>query len=145
MKHSDLSLGGVTIEGDLLVDFFEALSRKLSQLEIHRVLRKVVNGDIYPRDLLTGTASKRELERLQKDVEYLKSENSRLHGNVNSLNKRKNEAVTAKRKAEKEAYEYFEAVRYYEDYLAGIKMRKEILDRTKFSEIFSEEEDGWTT
>jgi len=146
MSYPDLKLGGVVIEGDLLVDFFDVLSRKLSQIEIHRVLRKIVNGDIYPRDLLSGMASKQELEQTKKELDSLKQANGALSRTLDVERRRANESYKARRKAEREAYEYFEAVRYYEDYLAGIKMRKEILDRTKFSEIFSEEEDeGWTT
>ena len=145
MRYNDLNLGGVTIEGDLLVDFFDVMARKLSQLEIHRVLRRIVNGDIYPRDLLSDMASKQELAQVKKELDSLKHANGTMSRNLDHQRKKANDAFVARRKAEREAYEYFEAVRYYEDFLEGIRMRKEILDRSKYSEIFSEEEDGWTT
>jgi hypothetical protein len=89
--------------------------------------------------------SKQELELMKKEVNSLKQANATITRTLDNERKKANTAYLARRKAEREAYEYFEAVRYYEDFLEGIRMRKEILDRSKYSEIFSEEEDGWTT
>jgi hypothetical protein len=141
----DLKINGVVIDGELVTDFFELLTRRISQYKIGVFLRSFIDGRIDPMNILNGIVSERELEQMKRELNSLKQANGSLSRSLDNEKRKTNEAFTAKRKAEKEAHEYFEAVRYYEDYLVGISMRKEILDRSKYSEIFSEEEEGWTT
>jgi hypothetical protein len=141
----DFKINSVVIDGELVTDFFELLTRRISQYKIGIFLRSFIDGRIDPMDVLNGVVSERELEQVKRELNSLKQANGSLSRSLDNEKRKANEAFIARQKAEREVYEYGEAVRYYEDFLAGIKMRGEIIARTKYKEVFSEEEEGWTT
>lgn len=147
MKYEDLKLPGGTINGELVEQFFDTLLKSLTPYQIIILLRKFIYNEVNFKELLSdgGVVSENKFKQMERDRDYLRKSSDNLRKKLETEIRRSNNASKAKVKAEREVYEYVEAIRYYEDFMASIKMRKEILDRTKYSEIFVEEEEGWTT
>jgi uncharacterized membrane-anchored protein len=139
-------VNGIIVEEYLITTFLLALTKRMNGPQANMVLDILGSGDIDLFDLLGGdVVSKEKNEKLKKLVEYHEKETRRKQRVVDDLRKSKRDLQESNRTLSNDMQNYISAIRYYEDTLESMGIRRDILKREDLGKIFDEEdeEDGW--
>ncbi len=145
MDNGTRIVNGIIIEEYLITAFLLALTKKMNGPQANMVLDMLSNGDIDLFELLGGDiGSKDEITRLEKLVSFQKTEAKRKQRVVDDLRSTKRDLQDRNRILSSDLAHYISAIRYYEDNLESMGIRRDILRREDLGKIFDEdEEDGW--
>jgi len=146
MDNGDVVVNGIIIEGYLVATFLMALTKKMSGLQANMTLDRLGNGDIDLFQLLSGdVGSKADIEQLEKDKRNLQKSLDMKIQELRTSREQRRKAVSDKAVLTQDMNNYISAIRYYEDTLDHMGLRRDILKREDLGKIFEEEdeEDGW--
>jgi len=139
-------INGIMLENELIGYFLEKLTKMFNGSKANWILERLGNGDIDLKVLLEkDIGNTKEMVELQKKVEKLNIDIKQNKENYNRIYKDMTAYKNENYKVHEENKEYLSAIRYYENTLAGLKLRHEILNRKDLGKIFNDdEEEGWT-
>jgi predicted nucleic acid-binding Zn-ribbon protein len=143
----DVFVNGIMLENELIGYFLEKLTKLFNGSKANRVLEKLGNDEIDLKVLLEDDiGNTKEMKELQKKVEKLQVDLKKKSDSYSRIYKDMTDYKNDNWKLRDENKEYLGALRHYEDTLAGLKLRHEILNRKDLGKIFNddEEEEGWT-
>ncbi len=145
MDNGDRIVNGIIVEEYLITAFLLALTKKMNGLQVNMILDMLGNGDIELTQLLNGdVGSKEEVEKLKKLVGHHERETRSKQRIIDELRTSKQKLQESNRTLNNDFQNYISAIRYYEDTLESMGIRKDILKREDLGKIFNEdEEDGW--
>jgi len=145
MDNGDRIVNGIIVEEYLITAFLLALTKKMNGLQVNMILDMLGNGDIELTQLLNGdVGSKKDIEKLKKLVEHNETETRRKQRVIDDLRNTKQKLQESNRTLNNDFQNYISAIRYYEDTLESMGLRRDILKREDLGKIFDEdEEDGW--
>jgi len=145
MDNGDRIVNGIIVEEYLITAFLLALTKKMNGLQVNMILDMLGNGDIELTQLLNGdVGSKKDIEKLKKLVEHNETETRRKQRVIDDLRNSKQKLQESNRTLNNDFQNYISAIRYYEDTLESMGLRRDILKREDLGKIFDEdEEDGW--
>jgi hypothetical protein len=146
MDNETRIINGIILEEYLISTFLLALTNKMNGPQANMILDMLGNGDIDLFNLLgIDVSSKEEIKKLEKSINLydrsLKSKDRR----ITELSTSKRKLQDSNRILSNDMQNYISAIRYYEDTLESMGLRRDILKREDLGKIFDEEdeEDGW--
>ena len=144
MDNGNRVVNGIIVEEYLITKFLLALTKKMNGLQANMILDMLGNGDIELTQLLNGdVGSKKDIEKLENQVKAFERNIKSKQRVIDDLNTTKRELRSSNRILSNDFQNYISAIRYYEDTLESMGLRRDILKREDLGKIFDDEEDGW--
>ena len=145
MDNETRVVNGIIVEEYLITAFLLALTKRMNGPQANMVLDMLGNGDIDLFNLLGGdVGSKEEVVRLEELVKVHERESRSKQRLINECRDSKRRLQESNRTLSNDFHNYISAIRYYEDTLESMGLRRDILKREDLGKIFDEdEEDGW--